>query len=81
MHAVLLADVVYGADVGVVECRDRPRFALEASAQLWTAHKLDRQHLDRDRSVQARVARTIYVAHAITPEGGLDFIGANGYRS
>lgn len=52
----VLADVVEGADMRVIERRDASRLAGEPLAEVRVASQIRRQHLDRDRSVEARVA-------------------------
>ena len=72
----LLADVVEGADVRMVELRDRPRLALEALAELRIGRERVGQDLDRDGAIEARVAGPVDLAHAAGAEGGEDFVRA-----
>jgi hypothetical protein len=62
--AVLLADVVNRADVGMVQGRRRLSFALEACQCLRVAGNVVGQELESDEAVQARVFRFINHAHA-----------------
>ena len=71
-----LADVVERADVRMIERRDRARFALEAVAELRIGRELRRQNFDRDRAIEARVARPIDFAHAARANERDDFIDA-----
>ena len=72
----LVADVVERADVRVRELRDRLRLALEALADFGGFREVLGQHLDRDRAVEARVARAIDLAHATRAERRKDLVGA-----
>jgi hypothetical protein len=62
--AVVLADVVERADVRMLEARDVARLALEALAPPGIGGDAGRQDLDRDQTIQARVARLEHLAHA-----------------
>ena len=53
--AVLLANVVNGADVGMVQRRSRLRLALKAAERLGIPGHFIGQKLERDKAVQARV--------------------------
>ena len=57
-HQVVLTDVVKGADVGMVQGRNRASFALETLAELLAAD------LDGHGAMKPGVARRIHVAHA-----------------
>ena len=57
-------------DVGMVECRDRTRFALEPFGELCVGD------LDCDWAIEPRVAGPIHVAHATGPQRRGDFVGA-----
>ena len=61
--AVLLADVVNGADVGMVQRRSRLRLALKASEGLRISGHFIRQKFERDKAVQARVFRFVNHTH------------------
>ena len=58
-----LADVVKDADMGMVQRGDRSRLTIEALARLWVVGDVRREHLDGDRSAEARVARAVHLAH------------------
>ena len=73
--AVLLADVVEGADVGVAQAREDAGLgaeALEALAVLCVRG----QDLDGDGAVEARVAGAVHLAHASRSEGRNDLVRA-----
>jgi hypothetical protein len=64
----MLADVVQGADVRVVERRDGARLAEEPLHRLGVAARLVRQELDGDAAPQAQVFRRVDDAHAAAAE-------------
>ena len=72
--AVLLADVVDGDDVGMVEAAGRARLAQEALAHL--AHDLRgqvrQQRLDRDVALDERIDGAVHRAHGAAAELGDD---------
>ena len=74
VRAIDGADVVDAADVGMVERRDRAGLALEACPQIGIAANVTRQDLDRDRTVQPRVAGFVDLAHPAGAERADDFI-------
>ena len=53
VDAILLPDVVQEADVGMVEGRDDPRFALEPHHEFRAAGDVRREDLEGDRAVKA----------------------------
>ena len=57
-HQVVRADVVEGADVGVIERGNGSGFAFEAISEL------ARRDFDGDRAAQARVRAAVDFAHA-----------------
>ena len=71
-----VAHVVQRADVGMIELRDRAGLAVEALAELRIGGERVRENLDRDRAIEARVARLVDLAHAAGAEGGEDFVRA-----
>ena len=73
---VLGADVVQGADVGMVQSGDRLGFALEPLAQVGIRADMVRQHFDGHRAVEAGVDRLVDLAHAAGADGRLDLVGA-----
>jgi hypothetical protein len=56
------------------ELRDRARFPVEALAELWVAREARRQNLDRDGSIEPRVARFVDLTHAARADKGDDFV-------
>src|SRR3954469_23996977 len=66
---VIRADVMQGADIGVVQGRDSARLFFEAAGPFF-------QDLDRDRSAQASVGGAKYLPHAAFPEQRSDLVGA-----
>ena len=61
---------------GMIQRRERLRFALEAGEPLGVAGERVGQDLDRDVAIQLRVARAIDLAHAAGPKGGEDLVRA-----
>ena len=74
LDAVLLADVVQRADVRVRQARDRAGFAPKAFLAPGVIGDARRQDLDRDGSIEPRVARFVDFAHAAGAERRHDFI-------
>jgi len=62
------------ADVRVRQLRDRARLAVEPPAELRIGGKGLGQDLDRDRAVEARVARTIHLTHSAGANRGDDLV-------
>ena len=71
-RAVALLDTVDLRDVGMVECRQRLRLALEARPPLGIRGQQIRQDLDRDVAIELDVARAIDLAHSAFADLGLD---------
>src|SRR5579864_9656454 len=69
-HQVVWPDIVQGADVGMVQGRDRVRFALEALGELLVGN------LDGDGAIQPRIASFVDLAHAARADGRDDLIGS-----
>jgi hypothetical protein len=59
----MLTEIMNGHDVGVVECRDRLCFLLEAMQPVRIARELGGQHFDSNVAVEPRVPRTVDFAH------------------
>jgi hypothetical protein len=66
--AVVLTDVVQGADIWMVQCRDRARFPLEPLGE----GPLDR--LDRYVAIEPSVVGAIHVAHSSGASRLRDFV-------
>src|SRR4029077_14690179 len=63
VNAVLLAEVVELANVGVAEVRDGARFALKTVTRRRLSRELRRKNLDSDRTIETLVDRAINLAH------------------
>ena len=74
-RAVLAADVVNGADVGMRQPGDGPGLALEASPPGGGRHHV-RQHLDGHGAPQPGVGGPVDLAHATHSEERTDLIRA-----
>jgi hypothetical protein len=77
VDAVLVDDVVHSADVGVGECGDRLRLAIESRTKLRIACEGGRQNFYCDRPTEARVGREIDLCHAARAEQSLDPVRAD----
>ena len=73
---VLAADVVDGADVGVAQRRQAPRFALEPLTDDWIGGQRRGQDLDRDGAIEPRVAGRVDFAHTAGAERAGDLVRA-----
>jgi hypothetical protein len=60
----------------MIQLRDEPRLALEPRAARGGVREVSAQYLDRDHSIQSRVARRVDLAHAADTEGRLNFVRA-----
>ena len=60
----------------VRQCRDGTGLALKPLAGGWVVGQVGREHLERDGAVQARISRTIDLAHATRAGGADDLVGA-----
>ena len=76
MRFPLAADVEERADVRVRQPRDDARLTLEPLPQLLARRHLSREHLDRDRAPEARVARAVNLAHSPRSDLLEDFVWA-----
>jgi len=72
--AVFFADIVDGADAGMVQRGGGLRFALEASEGLLVARNFGGKKFQRDEAVQARVFRFVNHAHAAAAEAFYDTV-------
>lgn len=73
---VLRADVIELTNVGMIQRRNRSRFAFKTCSQFGIGREMFRQNLDCDHALQASVAGAIHFTHAAGTERRLDFIGA-----
>src|SRR5262249_2932358 len=71
---VVLTDVVHGADVRMIQRRDRARLALEAAPQVGVFRERLWQNLDSDDAVEARISGAIDLAHTASAEGAADLV-------
>jgi hypothetical protein len=72
--ALLLAEVVDGDDVRVVEAGGGPRLALEALAQLVVGAKAGGDRLDGDKAVQDGILGLVHDAHGPLAERSEDLV-------
>jgi len=75
IDAVLAADIVESADVRMRERGDRARFAFKSHAPVSVFGQFRREHFDRDRAIEARVAGAIDLSHAAGADRRDDFVG------
>lgn len=73
---VLVSDVVEGADVGVVELRERRRLPLEALPPLGAFSEVLSQNLDGDRSLEPSVAGLVDLPHSTSSNESEDLVRA-----
>jgi hypothetical protein len=66
----VIAEIVDGENVGMVERRHGLRLALEADARSAVVGEARGQHLDRDFALEPRVACAIHFAHPACAERG-----------
>jgi hypothetical protein len=76
VNAVLLSDIVNGEEIGMAQRAEHAGFLLEALQAVGIAGERFRKNFDGDGAVQARVARTVDLAHAARAERGDNFVGA-----
>ena len=76
-NAVSFLEAVDRADVGMVQRREHPRFALEARESIGMPGERRRQNLDRDIAPELRVVRTVHFAHAARAEQRVQAIPAD----
>ena len=74
-RAVLLADVVQRADVGMGEGGNRRRFPFEARPPSGVVAELPRQHLDGDAALEPGVPGGVDLAHATGAQRIRDLVG------
>ncbi len=76
VRAVALADIVHGADVRVIERRDRPCLATEPRQSFRVGGKLLGENLDGHPAPQASVLGEVHLPHAAGAERFDDLVGA-----
>ena len=74
----MIADLVDGQDVGMIERGSGAGFVQEPAHALWIARELRSQHLERDRPAQGRVDGLVDLAHPAAPEQVLNLVPADG---
>jgi len=62
------ADVVHGANVGMRECRERPRLALEALAKLTIVSQIRGEGLDGHLAAKPDIAGAVHLSHPARAE-------------
>ena len=77
-RAVLLAGLVDGHDVRVLERGRHARLALEAPAELRVGRELGHDDLQRHAAAEPAVGGEVDDAHAAAPDLALDVVGAEG---
>ena len=75
-RAVVLADVVDGGDVGVVQDAGGLGLLLEAAQAIGVGGEGGGEDLDGDVAAEARVLGAVDLPHAAGADGGEDLVGA-----
>jgi hypothetical protein len=75
-RARVVADVVQGAHLSVVQMRKRLRLAFETFAEFGICCEVRRQDFDSDRALEAQVFRAIDLTHTARAEWRLYFVRA-----
>ena len=73
-HAVALLESIDSPDVRIVQRGQHARFAVETSQAVRVSREHTRQDLDGHVAPEFQVARAIDLAHAASPDSGLDLI-------
>ena len=73
--AVRVSDIEERTDIRMRETRDGARFLLESLARRSGIDRVEAQHLDGDKAIEARISRLVDLAHSPGPECGDDFVG------
>src|ERR1700689_66600 len=66
--ALVLADVIDGADIGMIEGRGRLGFATKASQGKLVAQAFAGKELQGDRAMKANIFRLVHYAHSTTTQ-------------
>ena len=74
INAILVADVVERANVGMVQRRNGSSLAVKALPGFRILRKMRRKNLDGDGAVEASVERAIDLAHAARAQRRLNFV-------
>ena len=76
INAILVADVVEDADVGMIEAGDGLRFAFEPLAEYGVPGKVRGQNLNGDGSIETRIFGAIHFAHPTRADGRHNLVGS-----
>jgi hypothetical protein len=76
IDSILSSDIVKRADVRMIQAGNSPRLSLQPLPQLRVSRESRRQHLNRDRTLQPRVAGLIDLSHPAGADGLQDLVGA-----
>ena len=71
-----MPNVIKGADAWMIQGRDGPRLAFEALSRFKVFGMVSRQDFYCNATIQARIARSIDLAHAARAEQRFNFISA-----
>ena len=77
-HAILLTDVVNGADIWMIECRGSLRLALKSAERLRVARELVGREFQCDETMQPRISGLINHAHPAAAQLLHDAVVRNG---
>ena len=75
--AILLANVMNGADIGMVQSGRRLRFPLESSQRVGIARQLFRKEFQGNEAMQTRVFGLVDHAHSTATESLVDTVVRN----
>ena len=76
MRLTRVLEAINRPDVRMIQRGEHLRFTLETGKAIGIPCKGVRQHLQRDLTIQLRVARAIHLAHAAGSKGGKDLVRA-----
>ena len=76
VNAVLMANIVKRANVGMFKRRDGARLALKALAEFAVRRKMLRQDLDCHHTIKAGITGAIDLSHAACARQRKQFVGA-----
>lgn len=77
INTVMAADVVDGADVGVIKRGDGTRLAFHPLAGNWIGGRAHRKYLDRHRPSESRVTSLVHFAHSAGTDAREDLVRAD----
>jgi len=76
IHPFLVADIVKGADVRMIQAGNGVRLTFEPFTHVWITGEMIWKDLYRDGAIEARIFSAIDLAHAAGANGGDDLIRA-----